>query len=145
MHTVSETDEKIRRHVAKKKEEDVATTGGACDEKEEQEEKSSGGQEPCRNRTIRALTQRLVEAIVAELNRDEMRTCVHDRVISPLIDIMNQEDTKRRVNDHIIGPLIRLMYTQMFPYLIVAAIVLLSGLVMWVLMFTMFTLTYFRK
>ena len=101
--------------------------------------------EPSRNRTTPALTHRLVEAIVAELNRDEMRTCVHERVISPLIDIMNQEDTKRRVNEHVIGPLIRLIYTQMFPYLIVAAIVLLSGLVMWVLMFTMFTLTYFRK
>lgn len=97
------------------------------------------------NKTVRMLTQRLVEAIISELNRDEMKRCVNDRVITPLIDIMNQENTKKRVNDHIIGPLIRLMYTQMFPYLIIAAIILLSGLIMWVLMFTMFALTYFRK
>jgi hypothetical protein len=97
------------------------------------------------NKTIRVLTQRIVEAVIQELNREEMRTRVKERVIAPLIDIMNQDDTKKRVNDHVIGPLIKLMYSQMFPYLIVAAIVLLSGLVMWVLMFTMFALTYFRK
>ena len=130
------------QHAANKK---IGVSSVDEKKKEEEQENHIHKEEPCKNRTIRALTHRLVEAIVAELNRDEMRTCVHERVISPLIDIMNQEDTKRRVNEHVIGPLIRLIYTQMFPYLIVAAIVLLSGLVMWVLMFTMFTLTYFRK
>lgn len=98
-----------------------------------------------KNKTIRLLTQRIVESVIEELNRDEMKTRVQDHIISPLIALVNQEDTKRRVNDHIIGPFIKLMYSQMFPYLIVAAFVLLSGLIMWVLMFTMFALTYFRR
>lgn len=98
-----------------------------------------------KSKTIRLLTQRIVESVIEELNRDEMKTRVQDHIISPLIALVNQEDTKRRVNDHIIGPFIKLMYSQMFPYLIVAAFVLLSGLIMWVLMFTMFALTYFRR
>ena len=61
------------------------------------------------------------------------------------MDELNQEDTRYKIKHHVIAPLVKLIYTQMFPYLIVAAIVLLSGLVMWVLMFTMFTLSYFKK
>lgn len=98
-----------------------------------------------KNKTVRLLTQRIVESVIDELNREEMKTRVQERIIVPLIHLVNQEETKKRVNDHIIGPLIKLMYSQMFPYLIVAAIILLSGLVMWVLMFTMFAMTYFRK
>jgi hypothetical protein len=98
-----------------------------------------------KNKTIRLLTQRIVESVIDELNQEEMKTRVQDHIVAPLIHLMNQEDTKRRVNDHVISPLIKLMYSQMFPYLIVAAIILLSGLVMWVLMFTMFAMTYFRK
>ena len=70
---------------------------------------------------------------------------VTQRLIALAIEELNQSDTRTKIKDHVISPLIKLIYSQMYPYLILAAIVLLAGLIMWVLMFTMFTLSYFRK
>jgi len=91
------------------------------------EEEEEGDRESCGSATqnvVRQITQRMVGMAIDELRRDEMRM---------------------KIRDHIIAPLIKLIYCQMFPYIIVAAVVLLSGVVMWVLMFTMFALTFYKK
>lgn len=105
---------------------------------------ATAGHDSGAHRALRVITQRVVETVVQELNREDVKARVKDHVISPLIDILNQEDTKRRINEHIVLPLIRLLYTQLFPYLVLAALVILCGMIMWILMFTMFTLSYMR-
>ncbi len=70
---------------------------------------------------------------------------VTQKLVALAIDELNQADTRAKIKDHVISPLIKLIYSQMYPYLILAATVLLAGLVMWVLMFIMFTMSYFRK
>lgn len=79
------------------------------------------------------------------LDRRTVVRCITQRIVAMAIEELNQAETRVKIKDHVISPLIKLIYAQMFPYLIVAAIILLSALVMWVLMFTMFTLSYFRK
>jgi len=93
------------------------------EEKEKEKEDKSGCGSATQN-VVRQITQRMVGMAIEELRRDEMRT---------------------KIRDHIISPLIKLIYCQMFPYIVVAAVVLLSGVVMWVLMFTMFALTFYKK
>ena len=70
---------------------------------------------------------------------------VTQRLVSLAIEELKQPDTIARINTHILRPLVRLIYAQLYPYLIVAAVVVLCALVMWVLMFLMFTVAYFRK
>lgn len=78
-------------------------------------------------------------------HRREVVRSITQRVLAIAVDEMKRPDTKLKIQDHVIAPLIKMIYSQMYPYLIIAASVLLSGLVMWVLMFTMFTMSYFRK
>lgn len=58
---------------------------------------------------------------------------------------LRHPDTIASIKTNILGPLVRLIYAQIYPYLIVAAVVVLCALVMWVLMFLMFTVSYFRS
>lgn len=73
-----------------------------------------------------------------------MAKVITNRVIDLIVAEMNKEETQQKIKWHIIKPLIRLIYSQMSPYLVMAAIVVISGIVMWILMFTMFTLSFFR-
>jgi len=70
---------------------------------------------------------------------------VTQRLISIAIEELKQPETISKIKDHILAPLVRLIYAQIYPYLIVAAVVVLCALVMWVLMFLMFTMSYFRR
>lgn len=45
----------------------------------------------------------------------------------------------------ILVPLVNMIYDQIYPYLVMAAVIALCALVMWVLMFLMFTVSYFRR
>lgn len=69
---------------------------------------------------------------------------VTQKLVALAIDELKQPETIRHIKDHILAPVVRLIYAQIYPYLIVAAIVVLCALVMWVLMFLMFTMAFFR-
>ena len=70
---------------------------------------------------------------------------ITQRVVTLAIDEFKQPETIQKVKDHILAPLVKLIYAQIYPYLIVGAIVMLCALVMWVLMFLMFTMAFFKN
>ena len=71
----------------------------------------------------RALTQKILEQVIAELNKP---------------------DAQERINGQIIDPLIRLLYTQMSPYVMVICAVMLIILLTSMCTCTMFALFFFK-
>lgn len=70
---------------------------------------------------------------------------ITQKVVTLAIEEFKQPETIQQVKDHILAPLVKLIYAQIYPYLIVGAIVMLCALIMWVLMFLMFTMAFFKS
>lgn len=80
---------------------------------------SSGPGGGCARALVRTLTQRAIGIAVDELHKPE---------------------TQQRIKTQIISPLTRLIYTQLFPYVLAAIVVVTLMLLMSILSFAMFAL-----
>lgn len=73
-----------------------------------------------------------------------VRTLTH-RIFQQVIDEMNKPDSQQRLKDHISDPLIRMLYTQMFPYVMVICAVMLIILLTSLCTCTMFAMFFFKS
>ena len=67
------------------------------------------------------------------------------RVLDLIITELHSVENQKRLKEHIIHPLIKMLYTQMFPYVLVMCSVILIILLTSLCTCTMFALFFFRS
>jgi hypothetical protein len=73
-----------------------------------------------------------------------MVSALTSRVLDLVITEMHTQETQQRVKEHIVDPLIKMLYTQIFPYVLVISFVILIILFTSICTCAMFALLFFR-
>jgi hypothetical protein len=80
----------------------------------------------------------------AASTRDYFVRSITHKVLSLAMDELRKDDTQRTVRQHIVDPLIKMLHTQLMPYLLLAAVVVIAILLMSMMTLTLSALFYFR-
>lgn len=83
-------------------------------------------------------------ALPPRSTRDYFVRSVTQKVLGLAMDELRKDETQQTVRQHVVDPLIKMLHTQLMPYLLLAAVVVIAILLMSMMTLTLSALFYFR-
>jgi hypothetical protein len=77
--------------------------------------------------------------------RDYFVRSITHKVLAMAVEELRKDETQQHVRQHVVDPLIKMLHTQLMPYVLLAAIVVIAILLMSMMTLTLSALFYFRR
>ena len=61
------------------------------------------------------------------------------------VEELRKDETRQHVRQHVVDPLIKMLHTQLMPYVLLAAVVIIAILLMSIMTLILSALFYFRR